>query len=125
MKIRLITSLLTLLYTFSFATEPTFNFPEGMKGGFEMETGEILKVYSAELEGARFRAYVVEWNGEEIIVSDPTGSSDKAEGEIISFMANKIEFNQEGKEIKILQFMTVDFPIFDDPTVEPTDFGTN
>ncbi|NBC66715.1 MAG: hypothetical protein GVY07_13795 [Bacteroidetes bacterium] len=113
MKTKLIISLLGLTSSFAFSMEENHGLPEGMKGGYEMKKGEILKVYSAEEGGATFRAYVVEWNGSEVVVSDPLGSTDKKAGEVISFMANRVEMNQQGRDIKMLQFMLFEFPSFD------------
>lgn len=76
-----------------------------------MKEGRILKVYSAEQEGASYRAYVVEWNGKEVVVSDPLGSTKLEEGDTLSFMANRTEFKQFGRDIKVLQFMLIEKPV--------------
>ena len=119
MKTKLVINLLCLISSLAFSMEENHGLPESMKGGYEMKKGEILKVYSAEQDGATFRAYVVEWNGREVVVSDPLGSTDKKAGDVISFMANRVEMNQQGKDIKMLQFMLFEFPSFDSSAVRP------
>jgi hypothetical protein len=118
MKTKLIPILSVLVCTLCFGLEETPGLPESRKGGYEMKKGEILKVYSAEQDGATYRAYVVEWNGGEVVVSDPLGSTDKKAGEVISFMANRTELNQQGREIKILQFMMLEFSSFNPHEIE-------
>jgi hypothetical protein len=86
------------------------NMPAGMTGGYETVQSEVLKVYSAEDQGARYRAYVVKWRDQEIVVSDQLGSTDKKVGDNITFMAHRIEMPEEDKTLKILQFMIMEFP---------------
>jgi|GEM_PF-727266 hypothetical protein len=83
--------------------------------------GKILKVYSAENDGAKFRAYVVMWKNQEIIVSDAFGTTDKKQGDMITFTAYQAEMPDitavdpdSGKMMKYLQFTAeMDFPQFD------------
>lgn len=81
-----------------------------MKGSYEMTEGKILKVYSADQDGAAFRAYVVEWNGREIVISDTLRGSQLNIGDTLMFMVHRIEFNQLGREIKALQFVAMEKP---------------
>src|SRR5882724_4318589 len=46
--------------------------------------GTITKVYSAQDGDARFRAYAVKWNNQEIVVIDPLSNTSYKEGDIIS-----------------------------------------
>lgn len=90
--------------------------PIGMTGGYETAQSKIVKVYSAEQEGARFRAYVVNWKGNEVIVSDMLGETDKKVGEDITFMAQRIEIPQDDEKIRLLQFMILELPEFTMPS---------
>lgn len=98
--------------------------PDGMSGGFETLKGEILKVYSTEDQGARFRAYVVKWKEKEVIVSDPLGNTDRKVGETIVFMAHRLEMDHLGSKLKMLQFMIMDIPDMAIPPAE-SDSGSN
>ena len=83
--------------------------PEGMNTSFTIHKGKIIKVYSAEEKGASFRAYVVKWKEQEVIVSDPlSDGKKKKEGDSIRFMAQRIEIEDEDGKMKMLQFMLID-----------------
>jgi hypothetical protein len=92
-------------------------------GNMSMETfeGKVLKVYAAENKGARFRAYVVKWNNQEVVVSDDYGTTDKKEGDTIKFVVQQTEMPDftsmganDAKTIKCLQFSTeMEYPSFD------------
>lgn len=85
--------------------------PAGMKASMETIEGKVLKVYTAEENGARFRAYVVQWKGVEVIVSDTLGTTSNKEGDTITFMAQRIEMPRDNG-IKTLNFMIMDFSAF-------------
>ncbi len=82
--------------------------PPGMKSGHDTVQAAVLKVFAVNDDGARFRAYLVEWKGSEVIVSDPLGTSDKKEGEQITFIAQRIEMPHANKDINVLHFMIMD-----------------
>jgi len=86
--------------------------PVGMTGGYETVQSKVIKVYSAEDNGAQFRAYVVKWKDHEVIVSDMFGKTNKRIGDSITFMAQRIEMPQGEDTIKMLQFMIMEFPVF-------------
>ncbi len=44
--------------------------PPGFKGGGEMAEGEVVKVYSLEDQGAKYRSYAVKYKGGEVIATD-------------------------------------------------------
>jgi len=83
---------------------------DGASGDFSMEKSKILKVYAAEKDGARFRAYVVEWNGQEVIVGDIFGHTDKRVGDTVHYMAHRMEMDHEGETLRMLQFQIMEFP---------------
>ena len=86
--------------------------PPGIAGCFGTEQAQVLKVFSAEDNGARFRAYQVKWKNQDIIVSDMFGTTDFKEGEAITFMSQNIEVPAGEKNLKMLQFMMMDAGAF-------------
>lgn len=86
--------------------------PVGMKGSYGTEQAEILTVFAAEVEGARFRAYQIKWKGQDVIVSDPLGTTDFSKGDTITFMVQKLEMPVLGRELKMIQFMIMDASAF-------------
>jgi len=80
----------------------------GMKGSYETLDSEVLRVYRADHDGARFRAYIVKWKDQEVVVSDPLSSTDKNVGDKITFIAQTIEMPVGEKKVSMIQFMIVD-----------------
>lgn len=83
--------------------------PPGVSGNYETLQSKVLKVFAAEDNGARFRAYLVKWKGQEVVVSDPLSASDYKEGDEITFMDQRVTLPSGAKSIKILQFMVLPF----------------
>lgn len=83
----------------------------GAKGGFEIVEGVVLKVYSAQDQGAQFCSYVVNFKGQEVVVSEfNTASGEKKIGDKITFIANRMPFptTTAGEQQNyILQFTTI------------------
>ena len=98
--------------------------PIGMTGDYETVQSKITKVYSAEEEGARFRAYVVNWKGNEVIISDPLGETDKKVGDDVTFLAQRIEIPQDNEIIRLLQFMILELPEFTMPPATSEALGS-
>ncbi len=71
-----------------------------------------LKVFRADDKGARFRAYLVRWKDFEVVVSDPLGTTDKKEGDMITFMAQRIEMPRGAQKISTLHFLIMDLGSF-------------
>ncbi len=92
--------------------EPDFSIPTGMAGSYGTEQAEVRKVFSAEEDGARFRAYHVRWKDQDVIVSDMFGTTAFKEGDTISFMVQNIEVPAADKKMKLLQFMMIDISTF-------------
>ncbi|GEM_PF-3376030 len=90
--------------------------PEDVSGKYEAIEGRVLNVFSAEDEGAKFRAYLVKWKDQEVIVSDPLGTTNKKVGDSINFIASNFEapnlFSKADNpsKIKILQFTSFEYP---------------
>ena len=107
---------IVLLSSNSIALDNTFPFqkmlPPGMKMKMDTIEANIIKVYSAEDNGALFRAYVVKWNDSEVIVSDPLGTTDNKVGDSITFMAQRTEMPKDNNVMKMLNFTIMDFSAF-------------
>lgn len=84
----------------------------GATGQYETLSGKVVKVYSANSEsGARYRAYVVKWEGTEVVVQDMLGSSDKKKGDAITFVVQETEVGHGKDNVKALTFMFMEFNI--------------
>lgn len=68
--------------------------------------GEVLKVYSAEDQGAKYLAYVVKYKGNEVVVSDLIHTtSPKQPGDKITFIVQRMELPSiSGEKNSVLQF---------------------
>lgn len=66
----------------------------------------VQKVYSAESDGAIFRAYLVEWEGQQVIASDDLAKTNYQVGESIPVLVMKHPYPQ-GKEAYGLLHFTV------------------
>ena len=63
--------------------------PASAKANFENVQAKVLKVFAAEDNGAKFRAYQVKWRGFAVVVSDRLADSDTQEGESLTFLASR------------------------------------
>ena len=79
--------------------------PPPMPLGPETVEAKIIKVYSAEDNGVKFHAYVVNWKGQEIVLSDQMGMVNKKEGDTITFMVQRMGMPGPGGQTGVLQFM--------------------
>jgi hypothetical protein len=84
--------------------------PAGTKMGTEMGEGEVMKVYSLDDEGAKFRAYAVKYKGGEVIVSDPLAGSDNKVGDKVKFMVAKVEAPFGGGTVKAMTIQLLSLP---------------
>lgn len=94
---------------------------DGTQSRFKTEKAVVTKVYFVESEDASFRAYVVSWNGSEIVISDMPSRKKKIYevGDTITFMIHRIDLKREDST-PILSFMLM--PEFEMPTKEkPTE----
>lgn len=72
----------------------------------EMTDSTVLKVFSAEGGGAKYRAYLVKWKNQEVVVTDMFGGPELKEGDTAKIMVQVIDIPTAG--IKTLQFMFFD-----------------
>lgn len=80
-----------------------------LMGATDFNDGEVLKVYSAEDQGAKYLAYVVKYKGSEIVVSDLMHtSSPKQPGDKITFIAQHMDLpSVAGGKNQVLQFTVI------------------
>jgi predicted RNase H-like nuclease (RuvC/YqgF family) len=73
----------------------------------EMMNGDILKVYSAEENGAKYLAYVVSYKGNEVVVADVMQMGEpKKVGDKINFATQQLEMPPKSGR-KVLQFVVM------------------
>jgi hypothetical protein len=84
------------------ATPPTRS--QASHSSFTNEMAVVQAVISAMDAGYRFNAYVVQWRGKRVLVSDDLAISSRNVGESISFIATRHQVNGEC----ILQFISTD-----------------
>lgn len=65
----------------------------------EILEAKVLKVFAAEDDGYRFRAYLVEWNGQEVVISDPLSRSQYKEGDSVPFMVHRHRLARTGESL--------------------------
>jgi hypothetical protein len=83
--------------------------PPGMKMTSEKAEGEIVKVYSMEDQGAAFRAYVVKYKDNEVVVSDALAMTSKKVGDKIQFHIFRSEAPLGAKKVSTLKFEVLGF----------------
>jgi hypothetical protein len=65
---------------------------------------KVLKVFAAKDGAAVFRAYLVSWKGQEVIVSDPLVKAEYKEGDSIPVLAMNHPFPQGKEPHRLLAF---------------------
>ena len=65
---------------------------------------KVIKVFAAKDGEAIFRAYLVRWKDQEVIVSDPLARSNYKEGETIPVLAMNHPFPQGAESHRLLGF---------------------
>src|SRR5262245_79641 len=114
MKSTLLATLLATVLSQSLWAEqaPPRPTPPAGKGKSEVSEAEILKVYAADDQGARFRAYVITYNGKEVVLSDDLAVTDKKVGDKVKFMVHRHESAVGAKKINTMVFKIMDFEAF-------------
>lgn len=68
----------------------------------------VLKVFSANSDDHRYVSYLVEWQKNEVVVSDPLGASEFQVGDTLQFIVQKIRLpGPQGQKFAILNFMVI------------------
>jgi hypothetical protein len=83
--------------------------PPGAKGSGERVESDVLKVYEMQDRGATFRAYVVKYKGNEVVVSDTLARSSKKVGDKIMFVVSRAELPLGTEKLHVLSFQILDF----------------
>lgn len=89
---------------------PSDKMPPGVSSNYEVLQGKVLKVYKAQEGEAKFLAYVVEWKGQEVVVSDALSMTEYKEGDQLSFMVQAVEIEPQGqitKKVHSLNFAVI------------------
>ena len=81
--------------------------PAGERRPPERHELKVLKVYAAQDGEARFRAYVVKWKDQEVVVSDSLSRTDYREGDTITVLAMNHPFPQGAQPHRLLAFTVV------------------
>lgn len=68
----------------------------------------VLKVFTVKEGDHRFVAYLIEWNGAEVIVEDTLGRSDFRVGDEIRFMVHRHKMTVEAGNIEPLNFILLE-----------------
>jgi hypothetical protein len=68
---------------------------------------KVIKAYAAQDGAARFRAYVVEWKGQQVIASDNLAKSDYKEGDTVTVLAMNHPYPQQKESYRLLGFSIV------------------
>jgi hypothetical protein len=79
-------------------------------GSYETIETKVLKVYEAKDGNADFRAYVVVWKGQEVVVSDPLARSNHKEGDTIKILAMRHGLARGEKGQETLSFQVLPEP---------------
>lgn len=78
-----------------------------VESSHETAEAEVKRVFAAEEGDHRFVAYLVEWNGQEVIVDDPLSRSDYKAGDTIRFLVHRgrLRGPEAGESIAPLSFI--------------------
>lgn len=68
---------------------------------------KVLKVFSAKDGAAIFRAYLVEYKGQEVVVSDTLAKTNHRVGDTVSVLVMNHPFPQGKEEYRLLHFSIV------------------
>ena len=85
--------------------------PAGAKTSGESAESEILKVYSLEDQGATYRAYVVKYKGNEVVVPDSISATSKKVGDKVRFTVARVELPVGGRKISTMTFQALPFDL--------------
>jgi hypothetical protein len=113
--IRALPLMAALLFPASFAAEsststPPAATPQGERVPPERFELKVLKVYEAIDGEAKFRAYVVRWKDQEVVVSDNLVRTDYKEGDTIPVLAMNHPFPQGREPHRLLAFTVIPNP---------------
>ena len=79
--------------------------PNGTISRQESLEGKVTKVYSAKDGEFNFICYVVKWNDNDIVVTDPLCRSNYKEGDTIKFFEQKLHLEKYNPEVFAIRFI--------------------
>ena len=83
--------------------------PPNLSKGFSLHKATVEKVYAAERNGSRYRAYQVQWEGSAVVVPDLFAITKHQVGDEIQFLAQNLELEVRGETLELLQFKLMEF----------------
>jgi len=66
------------------------------RGKYDVVEGTVTHIFTAMRDASRFVAYQVEWNGQQVIVSDSLAGSHLKLGDTIKFMVSNTKIDRPG-----------------------------
>jgi hypothetical protein len=84
--------------------------PPGVTGNTEVAQGEILKVYSLDDKGAKYRSYVVKYKGAEVVAESMLPASEMKVGDKVSVLVVRVEAPLGDKKLSTIQFKIMNMP---------------
>jgi hypothetical protein len=84
--------------------------PPGVSSNSEVAQAEILKVYSLDDKGAKYRAYVVKYKETEVIAESMLPNSQMKVGDKVSLLVIRVEAPLGDKKISTIQFKIMNMP---------------
>jgi len=78
--------------------------PPGVQAKGESLEGDVVKVYSLDDQGAKFRAYVVKYKGSEVVVDDKLSLTNHKVGDKIKFMVTRVELPFGTSKVNSISF---------------------
>lgn len=84
--------------------------PPANAGTHERAELKVLKVFAARDGEAIFRAYLVEWKGQEVVAEDRLVKTDHKVGETVSILVMRMPFPQGKESYDLLHFSVLTPP---------------
>ena len=100
-------AVLVALRGFSFGQTPA---PTKPAGSHERAELKVLKVFSAKDGEAIFRAYLVEWKGQEVVAEDRLVKTNHQVGDTVSVLVMRAPFPQGKEQYDLLHFSVMTLP---------------
>jgi hypothetical protein len=86
------------------------------------ETGVVDQALVTDVDGYKYRAYVVEWRGSKVVIDDPTAATDYQPGDSVSFWVSRFDLLPPGSHKH--QWFTFDRPVETTGANQPSDLQT-
>ena len=83
------------------------NSSESPSAGNETFDAEVVKVFAATDRNGVFRAYLVNWKGQEVIVSDPLVNTEYHSGDTITVLSMNQPYPDDDSKPRLLAFVVL------------------